>query len=283
MKSIIFMQGGLGNQMFQYAFFLSMSTRYQGVIYNTQWYDENSCHNGYELERLFGIPPRHSKWELIQLRIVRKLNRIGIHLPNIILIQDTLPSSYKQYAPQPSINFFDGYWQSEKFFSHIKRSIRKRFQWDFNKLNKRSTEVLYAIRQTPVSVSLHVRRGDYLDPKISHLYTGICNERYYSHAIKRMKSLHTNVTFFVFSDDIEWVREHLPLDNAQFVSHNRDMDSWQDMLLMSQCDHNIIANSSFSWWGAWLNHNTNKTVIAPAKFINTGDNSDIVPESWILI
>ena len=206
MKSIIYLQGGLGNQMFQYAFFLSMAAKYSDVTYNTQWYDINSCHNGYELERLFGIPPRHSKWELIQLRIVRILNSFGIHLPSINLIQDTTPSIYKQYIPTPSVNLFDGYWQSEKFFTQVSEVVREAFRWDFNKLNEKSKEIMTAINEPPVSVSLHVRRGDYLDPKISHLYTGICNERYYSHAIERMNTLHPDAVFFVFSDDIRWAR-----------------------------------------------------------------------------
>ena len=92
-----------------------------------------------------------------------------------------------------------------------------------------------------------------------------------------------NITFFVFSDDIEWVKNNLCLSNCEYVECNVGINSWQDMFLMSQCKHNIIANSSFSWWGAWLNRNTNKIVITPSRFINLEENSDIIPDTWIRI
>ena len=283
MKTIIYLQGGLGNQMFQYAFFLSMAAKYQRVTYNTAWYNVNTCHNGFELQRLFGIPPQGSQSQLLLLRAIRRLKHLGIQLAGINLVQDTIPTTYRQYRPSEHVNLFDGYWQSEKFFAAITEHVRKTFQWDLSQLNSKSHEILSKINNSKAAISLHVRRGDYLAPEASDLYTGICTESYYSKAISRIKSEISDATFFVFSDDIQWAKENLPLKKAIFVDHNRRLDSWQDMLLMSQCDHNIIANSSFSWWGAWLNPNPRKIVITPSRFLNIGNNADLIPSVWLKI
>ncbi|MGC3976990.1 MAG: alpha-1,2-fucosyltransferase [Paludibacteraceae bacterium] len=103
----------------------------------------------------------------------------------------------------------------------------------------------------------------------------------YENAVKYIKDTVGKVRFYVFSDDPEWVNTNFGLENAVYVQHNTDSDSWQDMYLMSQCKHNIIANSSFSWWGAWLNANPAKIVIAPRKWWRLFDKDDVVPSEWI--
>ena len=131
------------------------------------------------------------------------------------------------------------------------------------------------------SVGIHVRRGDYLNIP---LYSGICDLPYYTRAIEYIKSKSKNPKFYIFSNDMEWCKINLPVENAVFVEANTGINSIFDMILLSSCKYNIIANSSFSWWGAWLNKNK-KAVIAPTKWYNNKKRDAAVELSadWIRI
>lgn len=133
------------------------------------------------------------------------------------------------------------------------------------------------------SVSLHIRRGDYLTAENS-IFQNICTPTYYKNAVSYMNSNVVNPYYFIFSNDIEWCKNNLNLDNITFVDWNIGVNSYKDMQLMSLCKHNIIANSSFSWWGAWLNNNPNKVVCVPKRWYN---NKATVygecPDSWVRI
>ena len=131
------------------------------------------------------------------------------------------------------------------------------------------------------SVSIHVRRGDYLNGYYYETLGKICDIAYYQRAIGTIKERVDNPHFYIFSDDPDYVTENLTIENATFVNFNRGNDSWQDMYLMSQCKHNIIANSTFSWWGAWLNNNPQKVVVAPSHWFANMDNDEIVLPEWI--
>lgn len=133
-----------------------------------------------------------------------------------------------------------------------------------------------------ITVSVHIRRGDYLQGNNLN-YHGICGMDYYQNAIEYLQKKEKNLTFVFFSDDIERVKENFAMGSAYFVDRNVGKDAWQDMQLMSLCKHNIIANSSFSWRGAWLNANPEKIVIAPKHWFANPEltDQDIVPESWI--
>lgn len=133
------------------------------------------------------------------------------------------------------------------------------------------------------SVSVHVRRGDYQTPGHYERLGCICTEAYYRNAAELMKKKVGNPKFYVFSDEPEWVKAHLRLGDTTFVDWNRGNDSWQDMLLMRHCRHNIVCNSSFSWWGAWLNDNQGKIVVAPDRWFGKNDHPDIVPEGWLRV
>ena len=106
---------------------------------------------------------------------------------------------------------------------------------------------------------------------------------YYQNAIAEIKNRIEKPSFYVFSDDIAWVKEHIRLDNAEYVDWNKGEDSWQDMMLMSKCRHHIICNSTFSWWGAWLNPRKDKIVIAPSQWTQNADSQSIVPCEWVRI
>ncbi|MBO7581397.1 MAG: alpha-1,2-fucosyltransferase [Bacteroidaceae bacterium] len=170
-----------------------------------------------------------------------------------------------------------GFWQSSEYVCD--RSI---FIFQEEKLSEK-TKALQQSIEAGNSISLHVRRGDYLSPKNKNLSNGICTIKYYEKAIHHMCAHVEEPIFYVFSDDIPWVRDNLAIHNAVYVSHNQGMDSWQDMYLISKCKHHIIANSTFSWWGAFLGTNQEKIVVCPPKLTNRGDSPDLFPDEWVKI
>lgn len=204
------------------------------------------------------------------------------------------PGFYFQYYSEiekaGSYVYLDGYWQSEKYFKSVEELIRKDFA--FKDILSLENKILSDKIINENSVSIHVRRGDYIANEITNDFHGSCSIAYYKNCINYIQSNVTDPCFFIFSDDPKWVTEHLKIENAQmiFVTHNSGDNHYLDMRLMSICKHNIIANSSFSWWGAWLNENPCKIVIAPDKWFNPESRwflehkiitSDILPDNWI--
>lgn len=288
-KKIVYLQGGLGNQMFQYAFYLAIKGQASNAICSSSLVNRNRDHNGYELGRVFNIKCKDSGFLLAMAKIMKKLthkksmvnilNRLGISL-----IMDTIPSYYMPHVLDPvikPINVYLGYWQTELYFKGLESQIRHEFSFSNDLLSVESKNIAEAIKSSN-SVSVHIRRGDYLLPKYQVLYGNICTLDYYRKAIALVMNRIVDCKIFIFSDDIDWVKVNLNVDDATFIDFNRGQDSWQDMFLMSICKHNIIANSTFSWWGAWLNTNPDKVVICPSRFLNVPDkSSDIIPEDWI--
>ncbi|TRZ97100.1 MAG: alpha-1,2-fucosyltransferase [Rhodocyclaceae bacterium] len=177
--------------------------------------------------------------------------------------------------------FLVGNWQSEKYFSDIENTIRTDFT--FRKPpNSRDQEWISLIGNCQ-SVSLHVRRGDYAIHAKTRAVLGLLPLDYYRSAADLVASRSGFPEFFIFSDDIPWAREHLDIPfPCHYVDHNKGAESHNDMRLMSSCRHHIIANSSFSWWGAWLNPASDKIVIAPRRwFANGWDAKDLIPEGWV--
>lgn len=179
----------------------------------------------------------------------------------------------------------EGYFQSEKYFKKYELEIRKLFEFK-NVLNDRTLNLTNQIAHFN-SVAIHVRRGDYISVKQNLQTHGVCSTEYYIQAHQRFKDIQ-NIRFIVLSDDIPWCIENLNLsENTIFVDWNNGPDSWQDMYIISKCNHAIIANSSFSWWGAWLINKPNKKIIAPNQWFNDHDKQkqtkDLIPSSWIKI
>jgi hypothetical protein len=178
----------------------------------------------------------------------------------------------------------DGYWQSEKYFSDIAPVIRSDFtvRVEPEGLNREVASVINGCN----AISIHFRRGDYVtDAKIAARH-GACTNDYFIKAVELIKARVERPHFFVFSDDPAWVREHFTIPHTMtLVDHNGPDKAHEDLRLMSLCRHHIIANSSFSWWGAWLNPRPDKIVIAPLRWFNdpTVDTSDLIPESWLRI
>ena len=190
---------------------------------------------------------------------------------------------WKEFFSAPEKCYAVGYWQSERYFKSVETSIRQAFSFKIP-LDGKNTEVADKISKGN-AVSLHIRRGDYANDQATHAVHGLLPMRYYQMAVTHAAQFLESPRFFVFSDDIGWARANLNLNySCEFIDHNRGADSYRDMQLMSLCDHHIIANSSFSWWGAWLNPDPGKIVIAPKEwFANANDVSDLFPSGWVEI
>lgn len=283
MKIIRFL-GGLGNQMFQYACYKALQNKFSNVKADLSSFKSEQYHNGYELEKIFGIKVdeasdfmtniyniQNRKWIYRKIRRAFNLKK-SYHEEKLNFTYD-----HDMFSDSKS-GYYYGFWQNEEYFIEVSKEIRNDFE--FKPLgDQQNIQILEKINNTN-SVSIHVRRGDYVDHPS---FGGICEKDYYQDSIQYIKSKTSSPKFFVFSNDIDWCIKNLDIEDAEFISWNSGTDSYIDLQLMGACKHNIIANSSFSWWGAWLNKNSNKIVIGPKKWLNDNnyDTSTILPKDWI--
>lgn len=179
---------------------------------------------------------------------------------------------------EPSVNcFFEGYFQTDKYFKDIRGKILSDFTLA-SPLDESNQQMLHAI-QNSNAISIHIRRGDYLNLQDTH---PVCSMEYYQTAMKSVARSVDKPHFFIFSDDPNWVKSDFPLAyDKTVVDINNEENGIFDIELMRHCQHNIIANSSFSWWGAWLNENPDKMVVAPKQWFSGKAADDILPEEWI--
>ncbi len=282
--------GGLGNQMFQYALAEALRSRGEDVRIDASCMRGYPWHNGFELDRIF--PADISQATFLELLKVAyplphfRLWQFGKHfLPKrkSMIVEDSDMTFNNAVFDTDRDLLIEGYWQTEKYFADHKARIAKAFS--FPEFDAGSQNHLLADKiKSHNAVSVHIRRGDYL--KISNT-SGICTEEYYDKAIRHIIEKCAPDMFVFFSDDINWCENHFKSLgqnlSVEFVGWNSGTNSFRDMQLMSLCDHNIIANSSFSWWGAWLNNNPNKTIIAPTRWMNGPGWPDITPDEWIKI
>jgi len=280
---IVWCLGGLGNQMFQYAFYRVLRAKHKNVKLDISEYEyrnsHNNLHNGYELERVFGVKPDYASCEDMKKFNQNIFNKI---LRKVAFKQDIVSQKDFGYSGKYfnlDNKYLKGYWQSEKYFKQYEDVIREDFT--FPALDQRNEKIAEDIFASD-SVSIHVRMGDYVNHP---LHGGICDLEYYAKAIEIIYAKIREPRFFIFSNDIAWCQNNLGLSNAVYVEGNYGDKSYIDMQLMSLCKHNIIANSSFSWWGAWLNQNIDKIVIAPKKWFNdsTINIDDVIPDEWVKI
>ncbi|HLG04203.1 MAG TPA: alpha-1,2-fucosyltransferase [Bacteroidia bacterium] len=296
MKPVVItrLMGGLGNQMFQYAAGRSLSEKFHvPLLLDRSFLDkrgENLTHTIRDLEiDAWQINASiATQEEITRLERVDRnpfLRRIAARVPSLIHNRIFRAASTK-YNPafekaRPPV-LLDGFWQSEKYFKNIRPLLLREFQ-PVDKPEGRNVELLSQISSSN-SISIHVRRGDYVTNPGASRFHGACSIDYYERAAARMKGISTNPLFFIFSDELEWVKENIQLpSNTVFVSHNKGRESYWDLFLMRNCRHHIIANSSFSWWGAWLGEFPGKKVMAPGNWFSDplADASDIVPPEWL--
>ncbi|MDD3435541.1 MAG: alpha-1,2-fucosyltransferase [Candidatus Gastranaerophilales bacterium] len=282
---IVKFNGGLGNQMFQWAFARSLEKKTSFQAFFDMSYFTKKYARPYDLE-IFNVNPRKIEdfWLKLRLEIIWKLRRrlknkkfLGLKF----YCEPHFEFDENIFQIEPN-TYIEGFFQSEKYFKEIEDDLRNDFQ--FKNPPAKQNEELTAKIGTVNSVSLHIRRGDYVQKKrFQNLYAP-CSLDYYRRGVEYIAQNYANPTLFIFSDDIEWVKQNLNLPyESVYVSHNTGKKSFEDMRLMSLCKHNIIANSSFSWWGAWLNNNPKKIVIAPQKWFNDENivQIDVIPQNWI--
>lgn len=287
--------GGLGNQMFQYALCLALRKHgYKTFLFISENYNSHSYgHQGYELEKLFSINKFDNKsyaqkWYIQLLRKISRnfSSRHRLKIYKIIQLQIVeAPKTFvfykKVFDKYKSLNqLYLGTWQSEKFFYNAKNEVRDKFKFNRDLLSE-DTNILAKEMQECNSVFIHIRRGDYLSEKYVSSLGSICNLSYYEKSIQYFLETIKNPRFYFFSDDQKWVKENLKIELATYVQFNQGDNSWQDMYLMSKAKHGIIANSTFSWWGAWLIKNSKKIIIGPKNWCIGVENDDVIPKEWI--
>lgn len=284
---VVLVFNGLGNQMSQYAFYLSKKCYNKNCICI---FDPSSMnnHNGSELETIFGIKYGHSFKEKIAiffLKFIRKQKikmlfaKLGIRF---IYENDNYDYNVKNILPGENvINYFWGGWHSELYFNDIDKKIKSIYK--FPKVKDEVFNDYAKCLSEEHSVSIHVRRGDYLDIKSDNKYqlNGVCNLLYYKKAICYFKQKNNFSKFYIFSNDILWCKENFIGESYIFVDINKGKDSWKDMYLMSLCHHHIIANSTFSWWAAWLTPYADSITVRPHAFLKNLVTKDFYPKGWI--
>ena len=275
---LIKMTGGLGNQMFIYAMYLKMKRIFPDVRIDLSDMVHYQVHYGYEMNKVFHLP----RTEFCINRSLKKIIEFLLFKTILERKQDRslMPYTHKYHWKWI---YFKGFYQSEKYFAGIEKDVREAFVFDIRRASRRSLRAMQEIKADPHAVSIHIRRGDYLLEKHWKALGCICQSSYYLNALAELEKRVKHPHYYVFSEDLNWVRQNLPMTKAEFIDWNKGEDSWQDMMLMSHCRHHIICNSTFSWWGAWLNPSLDKIVIAPERWTQTTDSADVVPESWLKV
>ncbi len=273
--------GGLGNQMFQYGMYCLLKKK--GI-------DVKCAKTRNEADRPFSLSVfPNVEFESAQEEynnIIKQLdNRVFFTRAFEIIFKDKRAlfiedenKSYDDKIFQIDNKILRGYFQSLDYLLEVQDELRTAFQ--FPKVEEKLEEFVNGLPSNVVSV--HVRRGDFL--KAPKVYGGICTESYYRKAIEYMKK-QGNDSFLVVSDDTQWVIDNFDLPNAIVIEQERfdDYQDWYDMYIMSHCPNNILANSTFSWWAAWLNSNPNKVVVSPSRYENLHPNKHLLVEDWVII
>lgn len=292
---------GLANQMFHYAFGRGLINKGYDVFfdqinfrYHKEWIFENiRLQDAFPNIEIKEMPKGKFKWICIHEtnKVSKGLRLIMINFHNLIgdekYIFETDYGYISDIEGKITKNcILKGFWQSEKYFAHCKDDIRKQFS--FLPFDEKKNIAIMNKMEKENSVAIHLRKGaDYLQSEL--MGKGLCGVEYYIKAIEYIKQNVDNPVFYVFTDNPEWVKNNLPKFDYILVDWNEvaGKKNFRDMQLMSCAKHNIIANSTYSWWGAWLNPNPNKIVIGPTKFFNPINkffsSSDIMCEDWVRI
>lgn len=258
--------GGLGNQMFIYALYQHLKTVYPDEsIYGCYKSGSLDVHYGLEIEKVFDVslPPSTIMTDIL-VGLYRFCKRIGL----------TNWENDRNFTKYDIV--FDGYWLDKFFYN--RKDVKELFRFRNTELSAGNKKILNLIKSSD-SVSLHVHRGDYQTSENVKLFGRFCDNSYYRKAVDTIVAKVANPKFFVFSDDIEWVRNNMELKDVFYVDINKGTNSYIDMYLMSRCKHSIMANSTFSYWAAMLKV-VQGIVIYPKKWYYW-ENPDIFPDEWM--
>lgn len=290
--------GGLGNQMFQYAAGRSLASRCGAELkldisgFEVYQKNEQLDYRQYMLGN-FCISERFVSDGDKQLFNFNKpcKNKFQLYLKKVFLSART--ATYfkeRQFHYDEAFELLDGnvylegHWNSEKYFKSVADQVRHDFKLK-HPPSSPNAALLEKIRQCH-SVAVHVRRGDYVTNVKASQVHGVCDLVYYRKCVDYLTAKIDRPHFFVFSDDHEWVRENFKIDSPlTIVDHNGPMESHEDLRLMSHCEHQIIANSTLSWWGAWLNDQHHKMVLAPRRWFSSNkyNTKDLIPADWVTL
>lgn len=275
---VVKLQGGLGNQMFQYAAARGLAGNGHAVYLDHHFLEENNTDKQHFTARKYALSVfpnlkarRAHRWQLKLSRILRQYENELVSFPD---------------REKRKIWYLDGYFQSEKYFKTLRSELLCEFRFpQLDDINERTRQL---IAGTANALSIHVRRGDYLRSKVVEDTHGVLTKAYYEKSLNIIRKKYPDVILFIFSDEPGWARENLDMPDFKtyYIDQNQGSDSWKDMALMCCCKHHIVANSSFSWWGAWLSEKDGE-VFAPAKWFNPAkvnfDINNFVPEKWTVI
>ncbi len=281
---VVELQGGLGNQLFQYAFGRGLALKRGEELL----LDESGLNNNKVISRHYSLAPFNIEAQVARPEQIEKIkNRFGFASTLFRLFETKVLRNFhigwEPHLLNSKKQYFAGFFQSYKYLEQISESLRKEITLKEDLASKYS-ELLEKMASSD-SVSLHIRRGDYVsDPntKAAHYTFGL---EYYEAAMKLISEKIDNPVYFVFSDDIAWVKENLKINSSVIFVSAPSTHDYEELILMSKCKNNIIANSSFSFWGAWLNQNPTKIVIAPQKWNNVYVNEykNLLPPDWLKI
>lgn len=281
---IVKLQGGLGNQLFQFAAGLALARRHATPLkIDTSFlkadplghYTKRELElNVFDLELKEATEEDLKRFPLHENRYIRKLKEWVPFSFNTMVFNERGHHFNPYFSKLPANTYLNGYWQSEQYFKPVSPELKTVLK--FKPGNVLSDPELEKRITDTNSVSIHVRRGDYVSLNSANTFHGICGPDYYQKAISLFPA---DATFYVFSDDLEWCRENL--HSGQSMEFIKTPNAYTDFYLMHKCRHHIIANSSFSWWAAWLNQNPEKKIIAPSRWFASAATPDIYPENWI--
>lgn len=282
-KIIVRLKGGLGNQLFQYAFARNLALINKAelkVDASTHYdYEEWNCNRNYLLGNFNIQATPASQKELYLANNVRVWQRYRL-VPKWIHVQEKAFDGFeREVLIKYNGNLYViGHWQNENYFKPISSLLKNELE-----LKKTFSDTYQRNIREENSVAVHVRRGDYVtDPDYSKKYTNLFLSGYYKRAIEFLTQKLTNLVFYIFSDDMEWCKQNIVFPGYSLVYIDNTEDTIHDFYLMTNCKHQVIANSTFSWWAAWLNEYENKIVICPRKwFLNDWDDSHYALDGWV--
>lgn len=286
----VLLRGGLANQMFQYALALALAenTRRQLCVDTTEV--DGDAKREYALDACSPPPQRFSAAGRFLMGVARSTplwhlcgrRWSGLFPGGSRIVREQGPAFDPRVLSLSGSLILDGYWQSEDYFKHCRPLIEQTFDWTTTASHEVAESLVRAL-DTPGSVAVHVRRGDYVHEPATNAYHGVCDPDYYRRAAAIICEHVADPHFFIFSDDIEWAEANLDLPGkCTAVRHTRAPAPQVDMWLMSRCRHAIIANSSYGWWAAWLTERPGKCIVAPRLWFRAPRMQSItpVPARW---
>lgn len=294
---IVKLMGGLGNQMFQYAAARSLAQRHNTEVAmdcsflanpppgdTPRQYFLDSLAVKQRFASVHEIAEIGGLYRSVSQKVLLRIRRLACIAKSENIFREKGLNFCPEFLGLPDNVYLDGFWQSERYFADIAEIIRKEFAVS-DEPRGRNLELAGRIKSTE-GVSVHFRRGDYLNSAKTAAYHGLPGIDYYHRALDKIREYVSDPKLFVFSDEPDWVRQNIEFPVPfEIVDHNPPERGVEDLRLMSCCRHAIIANSSFSWWGAWLITNPQKMVVAPSRWFAAAENDpvDLIPDSWIRV